>query len=236
MGSQRVTLTGSSEEIQEYNCKSELKSDQKMATALSPYRIEARLVQNMTEESNIAGERETHLQLSIAPGHQDHLIIRLSLAPRRLQDTQSHMMEEVCTKAPASGLSSSGVNCISRDRGHQVSGGCDNTAVTDTSHVFKTPCFKHRPSEAEAGDLAHFVLRCCAEDAFYSLGPRGKARDIILHWEAGHTRRTVRLEFVCSHRCYPEIEEEWILNLKISLEDPFYLEELATTSISIIPP
>merc|ERR1711971_28431 len=229
MGSQRVTLTGSSEEIQEYNCKSEL---------------------------NITGERETHLQLSIAPGHQDHLIIRLSLAPRRLQDTQSHMMEEVstkppdpvtrlkrllnnlvvCTTASASGLSSSGVNCISRDRGHQVSGGCDNTAVTDTSHVFKTPCFKHRPSEAEAGDLAHFVLRCCAEDAFYSLGPRGEARDIILHWEAGHTRRTVRLEFVCSHRCYPEIEEEWILNLKISLEDPFYLEELATTSISIIPP
>ena len=118
----------------------------------------------------------------------------------------------------------------------------------------QNPCSKHRPSEAEAGDLAHFVLRCCAEDAFYSLGPRGEARDIILHWEAGHTRRTVRLEFVCSHRCCKlsiclyaastfhlnltdtEVEEEWMLNLKISLEDPFYLEELATTSISVIPP
>ena len=44
----------------------------------------------------------------------------------------------VCTTAPASGLSSHGVNCISSERGHhQASGGCDNTAVTDTSHVFK---------------------------------------------------------------------------------------------------
>ena len=34
----------------------------------------------------------------------------------------------------------------------------------------------------------------------------------------------------------PEIEEEWMLNLKISLEDPFYLEELATTSLAVIPP
>ena len=34
----------------------------------------------------------------------------------------------------------------------------------------------------------------------------------------------------------PEIEEEWLLNLRISLENPFYLEELATTSLSVIPP
>lgn len=43
----------------------------------------------------------------------------------------------VCTTASASGLSSPGVSCISSDGGHQASGGCDNTAVADTSHVFK---------------------------------------------------------------------------------------------------
>ena len=38
-------------------------------------------------------EPENLLQLSVAPGHQEHLIIRLSLAPRRLQDTPSHTTE-----------------------------------------------------------------------------------------------------------------------------------------------
>ena len=44
-------------------------------------------------------EPETLLQLSVAPGHQEHLIIRLSLATRRLQDTSGNMME-VSTKPP----------------------------------------------------------------------------------------------------------------------------------------
>ena len=44
-------------------------------------------------------EPENLLQLSVAPGHQEHLIIRLSLAPRRLQVTPGHMME-VRTKPP----------------------------------------------------------------------------------------------------------------------------------------
>ena len=41
---------------------------------------------------------------------------------------------------------------------------------------FQVPCSKHRPPEAEAGDLAQFVLRCCAEDAYYSTGPGGEDR------------------------------------------------------------
>ena len=40
----------------------------------------------------------------------------------------------------------------------------------------QVPCSKHRPPEAEAGDLAQFVLRCCAEDAYYTTGPGGEDR------------------------------------------------------------
>ena len=49
-------------------------------------------------------EPETYLQLSLAPCHRDHLVIRLSLAPRQLVVTQTQGirtdMGEVSTKPP----------------------------------------------------------------------------------------------------------------------------------------
>ena len=44
----------------------------------------------------------------------------------------------------------------------------------------QVPCSKHRPLEAEAGDLAQFVLCCCAEDAYYTTGPGGEDRCLYI--------------------------------------------------------
>ena len=98
------------------------------------------------------------------------------------------------------------------------------------------------------GNLPSFVVRTDATDALYEA--KEDRRCILLNLLFGQNERTVNLKFICSNDCCknwfegiylqlifldPEIENNYFLNLVVSLEDPFTGERLASNSISVMP-
>jgi len=61
-------------------------------------------------------------------------------------------------------------------------------------------------------------------------------RQIYLDWLPACTSRTIKLNFICSNRCYIHTESEYYLNLKISLEDPISGDVKGYDTVAVIPP
>jgi len=73
------------------------------------------------------------------------------------------------------------------------------------------------------------------EDAVQYLVYRDR-KFIYLDWVPGQKTRRVKLNFICSNRCFVETETEYFINLHISLEDPISGDVKGHDTVAVIPP